>query len=116
MAMFMLGRGMHLLNDGKVPPLLLSGCSVTNGALIWLIKGIHRSGVVSLVFVVIGMVINEVAGDTVAVDDGRWQMMGMACQCVGQWQWQWMMWVTWGHVVVVVAVTFLCCHYGCRCW
>ena len=67
MVMFMLGRGMHLLNDGKVLPLLLSGCSVTNGALIWLIKGMHRGGVVSPVF---GMVINKVAGDTVVVDDG----------------------------------------------
>ena len=84
MAMFMLGRGMHLLNDGKVPPLLLSGCSVTNGALIWLIKGMHRGGVVSPVFAVIGIVINKVAGDTVVVDDGRWQMMGMVCQCEGQ--------------------------------
>ena len=115
MAMFMLGRGMHLLNDRKVLPLLLSGCSVTNSALIWLIKGMHRGGVVSLVFVVIGVVINKVAGDTVVVDDGRWQMMGMACQCEGQWQWQWMMWVTWGHVMVVVVVTFLCHCYGC-CW
>ena len=84
MAMFMLGRGMHLLNDGKVPLLLLSGCSVANGALIWLIKGMHRGRVVSLVFVVISIVINKVAGDTVAVDDGRWQMMGMVCQCEGQ--------------------------------
>ena len=67
MAMFMLGRGMHLLNDGKVPLLLLSGCSVTNSALIWLIKGMHRDRVVS---VVIGIVVNEVAGDMVVVDDG----------------------------------------------
>ena len=116
MAMFMLGRGMHLLNDGKVPPLLLSGCSVTNSALIWLIKGMHRGKVVSPMFAVIGMVINEAAGDTVVVDNGRWQMMGMACQCEGQWQWRWMMWVTWGHIMVVVAVTFLCHCYGCHCW
>ena len=94
MAMFMLGRCMHLLNDGKVPLLLLSGCSVTDSALIWLIEGMHRGRVVSLVFAVIGMVINKAAGDTVVVDDGGWQMMGMACQCKGQWQWQRMMQVT----------------------
>ena len=69
MAMFMLGRGMHLLDNGKVPLLLLSGYSVTNGALIWLIKGIHRGGVVS---VVIGIVVNKAAGDMVVVDDGGW--------------------------------------------
>ena len=62
MAMFMLGRGMHLLNDGKVPPLLLSRCSVANSALIWLIKGMHRGRVVSPMFAVIGMVINKAAG------------------------------------------------------
>ena len=67
--MFMLGRGTHLLNDGKVLPLLLSGCSVADGALVWLIEGVHRGGVVS---VVIGMVVNEAAGDTVVVDDGGW--------------------------------------------
>ena len=67
MAMFMLGRGMHLLDNGKVPPLLFSGCSVTDSALIWLIKGMHRGRVVS---VVIGIVVNEVAGDIVVVDDG----------------------------------------------
>ena len=64
MAMFMVGGGMHLLDNGKVPPLLLSGCSVTDDALIWLIKGMHRGRVVS--------VVNEVAGDMVVVDDGRW--------------------------------------------
>ena len=69
MAMFMLGRGMHLLNNGKVPLLLLSGCSVADGALIWLIKGMHRGRVVS---VVIGVVVNEAAGDMVVVDDGGW--------------------------------------------
>ena len=69
MAMFMLGRGTHLLNDGKVLLLLLSGCSVANSALIWLIKGMHRGGVVS---VVIGVVVNKVAGDMVVVHDGRW--------------------------------------------
>ena len=116
MAMFMLGRGMHLLNDGKVPLLLLSGCSVTNGALVWLIEGMHRGGVVSVVFAVIGVVVNEAAGNTVVVDDSRWQMIGMACQCKGQWQWWWMMQVTWGHIVVIVAVPFLCHHYGCCCW
>ena len=58
---------MHLLDNGKVPPLLLSGCSVTDSALIWLIKGMHRGGVVS---VVIGMVVNKAAGDMVVVDDG----------------------------------------------
>ena len=85
MAMFMLGRGMHLLNDGKVLLVLMSRCSVTDGAFIWLIEGVHRGpGVVSLVFAVIGIVVNEVAGDTVVVDDGRWQMMGMVCQCEGQ--------------------------------
>ena len=61
-------QGMHLLDDGKVLLLLLSGCSVTDGALVWLIKGRNRGKVVS---VVIGMVVNEVAGDTVVVDDGR---------------------------------------------
>ena len=116
MAMFMLGRGTHLLNNRKVLPLLLSGCSVTNSALIWLIKGMHRGRVVSLVFAVIGMMINKAAGDTVVVDDGRWQMMEMACQCEGQWQWQWMMQVMWGHIMVIVAVPFLCHHYGCCCW
>ena len=70
MAMFMLGGGTHLLNDGKVLPLLLSGCSVIDSALVWLIKGMHRGGFVSPVFVVIGMVVNEAAGDTVVVDDG----------------------------------------------
>ena len=72
MAMFMLGRGMHLLDDRKVLPLLLSGCSVTNGALVWLIKGVHRGGVVSAI---IGMMINKVVGDTVVVDDGGWWMI-----------------------------------------
>ena len=69
MAIFMLGRGTHLLNNRKVPPLLLSGCSVASSALIWLIKGVHRGRVVS---VVIGIVVNEVAGDMVVVDDGGW--------------------------------------------
>ena len=114
--MFMLGGGTHLLNDGKVLPLLLSGCSVTDSALVWLIEGMHRGGFVSLVFAVIGMVVNETAGDSVLVDDGGWWMMGMACQCKGQWQWQWTMWVMWGHIMVVVAVPFLCRHYGCHCW
>ena len=44
----------------------------------------HRGGVVSLVFAVIGMVVNKAAGNTVVVDDSRWWMMGMACQCEGQ--------------------------------
>ena len=46
--------------------------------------GMHRGGVVSLVFAVIGIVVNEAAGNTVVVDDSRWWMMGMAYQCEGQ--------------------------------
>ena len=113
--MFMLGKGTHLLDDGKVPLLLLSGCSVADDALVWLIEGMHRGGVVSVVFVVIGMVVNKVVGDTVVVDDSERWMMGMAYQREGWWEWWWMMQVMWGYVVVIVAVPFLCHHYGCCC-
>ena len=65
--MFMLGT--HLLDNRKVLPLLLSGFPVIDGALIWLIKDMHRGRVVS---VVVGIVVNEAAGDMVVVDDSGW--------------------------------------------